>query len=501
MSGVQRTAVNSMIACVSVPALPLQLVLAENPDWVEDPVVVVEEDKPLASILWVNRQAQALAIRRGMRFREAKSMTSRLRAQTVPDLALTRANERILQVLLRVSPKVEPSERWSGIFWVDPAGLQRLFGTSQQWVDRVLLELQKFSFQGSVVLGFSRYATFALARSSSGAHVMPSREKEQNWAHKISLQRLNLDPRLLEEMMVLGVRTLGDLKRLPRADLRLRYGEEAEALHRLITDQSWVPLKGKLPVQSICEEIEVNPPDDNITRLIFGMKRVVHRVVERLNKRCEAVAVIRVKLFLEHKESLEESIETAHPTLDVVQLVDLLRLRFSKRKLSSRVHHIRIVAESVRVHLRQAALWQAKKGNAEAASRGLARVKAIWGSTAVTRMVLQKGILPEARFRGSPIVVVQCPEAFWEAEKSRPRVRRMLLLPTLLPEIPKYEPERWLGHHGAVEQMWGPYRINGGWWAKRVTRDYYFIETKMGEVLWVYYDGVRRRWFLQGITE
>ena len=46
--------------------------------------------------------------------------------------------------------------------------------------------------------------------------------------------------------------------------------------------------------------------------------------------------------------------------------------------------------------------------------------------------------------------------------------------------------------------MYGPYRISGGWWVREVCRDYYFVETSRGRILWVYRDGPRKRWFLHG---
>jgi len=46
--------------------------------------------------------------------------------------------------------------------------------------------------------------------------------------------------------------------------------------------------------------------------------------------------------------------------------------------------------------------------------------------------------------------------------------------------------------------MIGPYVVSGGWWARPVHREYHFAETLRGDLLWVYYDRQRRRWFLQG---
>src|SRR6185503_11485222 len=45
------------IACVDVPALPLQLVLREHPAWRDDPVVVVVDDRPQSRTLWLNLAA------------------------------------------------------------------------------------------------------------------------------------------------------------------------------------------------------------------------------------------------------------------------------------------------------------------------------------------------------------------------------------------------------------------------------------------------------------
>ena len=46
------------LACVNVPALPLQLLLQRHPEWRGAPVAVVAEDKAQGRILWVNAHAR-----------------------------------------------------------------------------------------------------------------------------------------------------------------------------------------------------------------------------------------------------------------------------------------------------------------------------------------------------------------------------------------------------------------------------------------------------------
>ena len=80
-------------------------------------------------------------------------------------------------------------------------------------------------------------------------------------------------------------------------------------------------------------------------------------------------------------------------------------------------------------------------------------------------------------------------------------MRRVFRSPLPLPAMPNHEPEAWLGRHGSVEHMHGPYRTAGGWWVRRRERDYYFVETQKGEILWLFYDRPRRRWFLHGVVD
>jgi protein ImuB len=51
-----------------------------------------------------------------------------------------------------------------------------------------------------------------------------------------------------------------------------------------------------------------------------------------------------------------------------------------------------------------------------------------------------------------------------------------------------------------VDQV-GPYVISGGWWVHPIHREYYFVRARRGDVLWIYYDRQRQRWFLQGTVE
>ncbi|MDP7640334.1 MAG: DNA polymerase Y family protein, partial [Candidatus Hydrogenedentes bacterium] len=70
-----------------------------------------------------------------------------------------------------------------------------------------------------------------------------------------------------------------------------------------------------------------------------------------------------------------------------------------------------------------------------------------------------------------------------------------------LPPRARHEPDGWLIAgiaDGPVEESIGPHIVSGGWWRKEIERAYYYVRTRKGRWLWIYYDQKRRRWFLQG---
>src|SRR4030095_12070384 len=71
--GVMRSFAMVRLACVDLPAFPLQLLFRRHPEGVAHPPAVGGKDKPQGLILWVNEKGRQLGVLPGLRYAAALS--------------------------------------------------------------------------------------------------------------------------------------------------------------------------------------------------------------------------------------------------------------------------------------------------------------------------------------------------------------------------------------------------------------------------------------------
>jgi protein ImuB len=490
------------LACVAVPAFPLQLVLRAHPEWKDDPVVVVEDDRPLARVLWANRPARAEGIGPGLRFTAAQSLLARLRGVPVADVDTDSARGEVFRLLLSFSPRVEPAPEGGGVFWLDPRGLGRLYPGPDSWAARIHSDLAARSLAASVVLGWRRACLLAVARAGARPRVLRVPEEEAREADDVPLGALELPPDLRRELHALGVTTFGEFRRLPERGITSRFGMEALALHRFAAGKDWTPLRAALPERPVRAEVAVDPPDDDRNRLLFAVKGALHGLADALRKERRGIQAMEITLDLDHAPAHHERIETAAPGLDVVRLTDLVRLRLSATELAAAVERMEITVETRRLTPAQLAVLDTPpRRDPAAAAEAIARVKAAYGRESVAVARLADAHLPEARVRWEPVSAVPEPRPPLAPDGPLPLLRTLLPVPLPLPDLPRHERESWLGKLGAVEAMHGPDRLESRWWDRPAQRDYFLVETRTGAILWIFHDRARRSWHLHGFVD
>jgi protein ImuB len=501
------------IACLDLPALPLQLVWRDEPAWRSLPVAVIDEDRPQGQVRWACERARAGGVLAGQRYAHALSLCAGLRARVVPEAQIEAAIAALRTALHAVSPAVEPGA--PGTLWLDGSGLHHVFpdpprqpaGTA--WGAAIARAAAALALRGAVVVGFSRFATYALARAwQRGVHVMIDPEAERAAARDVPLARLEVAPRLRDALARLGVVTVGQLVRLPAGGILERFGADAHRLYQLAAGERWDPLVPVAPPERLEERVLLDEDDDDLDRLLFAARPALDRLLARLAAQARAVTALHVELTLRravgHTALRVEQIKPAAPTLDGRALTRLVHLRLQGAPPATPVHALRLWADAVAATREQLALFAAKpRRDLRAAAEAIARLRAELGDDAVVRPVLREGHLPEASFGWEPVTHLV-------PARPRPRAvlplqRRVFVRPRPLPpQLHQVRDDGWLLsglEQGPVVSIVGPYIISGGWWATALHREYHFAELRRGDLLWVYYDRLRRRWLWHGAIE
>jgi len=521
-----------------------------RPEWRVLPTVVVDEDKPQGKVLWANAAAIAAGVLPGYRYALALSLIAGLRACEVSGIEIQAATQEIKALLWRFSPAVELGEE-AGVFWLDASGLGRLFASLETWANGLRQQLLALGFSAHVVVGFSRFGTYAAARAGREQSVFASEAEERDSVARVPLACLDIEPEFRDVLAKLGVHTIEALLRLPVTGLLTRFGKTAERLHALAAG-AFAPLEPVSWSVPLSEKALLDDAESDTTRLLFVIKRLLDALLTKLVCRGEALASLTLSFKLDRKRGqLElEALRPALPTLDVVQWMDLVRLRMETLSLEGGIVEVELDGQGLPTSAEQlSAFAEQPLRDLAAAKRAIARLRAEFGEGAVVRAVLCAGHLPEARFAWQPVEDVQLPtaqtlavppppmllpalacpartlfsgepcpahpmfmgepdtahplsagESAVESLGRRPLIRRIYSRPELLSAPGRQlRNDGWLirgAQHGPVTHTSEPCVVVGGWWLREVQREYQFILTRRGELLWVYQDKRRRRWLL-----
>lgn len=495
------------LACVDLPAFPLQLLLREHPDWSAFPSAVVEKDQPRGKILWVSETAREKGILPGQRYAEGLSLASTLRAGVISDEQLRAARDELAERLRRFSPDVEPGD--PGVFWLSGAGLKGLFASATAWGKAIRGGLTTDGFHVCVAVGFTRFGTYALSRLNQPMLVMRDAAAEKSAALDVPLDRLDLDPALRDFLHQLGVLRLGQYLGLPPAGLLQRFGPDAMKLHQLASGSRWDPMQPVSPVQPVEARVLLDEPETDVERLLFLVRGALHQVLLQLAMKHHVLTSVWLDFKLDSPASearpvKHEVLQPAEPTLDERVLMRLIHLRLESSPPPTGVRELAVGAVSVEAKAGQLALFFEKpRRDLSGAPEAFAQLRADFGNDAIRKAVLRDAHLPEAQFgweRFEKLVVPQ--------PKDRPRqlIRRVESAPKpFTPRRHALRDDGWVLaglEEGAVDKLHGPYLLSGGWWrGAEAHREYVFVETRSGKCLWLYWDRKRRRWYQQGAVE
>jgi protein ImuB len=500
-------------ACLVLADLPLAAALRAEPELAAKRVAIVEQRERKA------RAPQSpiivAGLYRGLTVAQARAVEPDLLVRAFSLEGMRSAEQALLDVATSVSPRVMYAA--AGLVFVDLAGTQALFPTERGLLTALETRLADVGFAmggasgARLGIGPTRTAAELAARHREGGRILRA-EEAASFLVPLPLDLLDPPTELADRLTRWGVRTLGQLARMPRAALGARLGEAGVRLARRANGEDLAPFRPHPPPQRFEESAESDWAIANLEPLAFFLRAVLERLAARVRLRGLALRRLRIELSLESGASTARELGLAAPTCETHVLLALARLALEREPPPEGVLALCAIATPDSVETAQLDLFLPPLPSPGELAVTIARIESLCGSGQVGAPQVADTHRLDAAVLAEFKLAHEERRARAHETTGEPPAQGLLALRALRParparvhggDSPVYVSVQGLASEGGrVLELAGPWRLFGEWWGEeRFARDYWDVELSDGGVYRIYHNLPDDSWYVDGIYD
>ena len=495
----------------------------------EGPLALIQSQQGGQRLVSVDRAAADEGLTPGMLLTDARALVPHLKSLSADPAADAEALVKLAQWLTRYTP-------WVGLdgndgLTLDVSGVAHLFGGEAALIADLVDRLGALGITGRTALAPSAAAAAALARFG------PSRCRIENdgaalrrAVDPLPVSALRFNPALTENWRHLGLLTIGQLRRLPRAALARRYG--ANLLDRLdeIYARNAPPLAPLQPLSDYHVRLAFAEPISESAAIVTALTRLSRALAEMLARDHKGARKLAARLYRVDGAVQNLIVGLARASREADHLMHLFAEKLEQAHCDSDAGFGYDAIALTAIKVEDLAPIEAELK--PAAPRGGLKFQGVddlgslvdrlgnrLGLERIGQMVPRESHIPETAFMFRSVAKNGFAQDHanydWRVSErqERPRPLRLFGAPEpieVVAEVPDGPPARfrWRRAWHEVVAAEGPERIEAPWWNEEESggrvRDYFRVEDKAGLRFWLFRAGLYRdtampRWFLHGL--
>jgi protein ImuB len=272
------------------------------------------------------------------------------------------------------------------------------------------------------------------------------------------------DGELLQTLRAMGVTSLSELMRLPRAGLARRLNPGVVQELDIALARQPAPRRAFVPRECFRERCDFETEIEHVAYLEKALEPLIERCAQFLLKRQAGVQALQLRLKHRAVPVTRVQLGLASITSDHRRLTDVLRQKLTRLELKAPVRGMELISGSLRglsASSLDAFAGLTRAGSRDSAPQLVERLRARLGEEAVYGVCLIAEHRPEAAWRRVHELRLSAAPKVAEGMIDQGMPRPIWLLNEPLPLA-------------KPELLQGPERIESGWWdGKGVARDYY----------------------------
>ena len=445
----------------------------------------------------------------------------------------------LLGVASDFSPRVETcGEREVTL---DLGGLTRLFGDAKTIAGELRRTAADRGLRVRIAIAGTRAAARLLVRDRAGITIVESGD-EPAALEELRIELLEIfEPRTHEPpanprthepanprtatLRRWGLRTLGDLARLPPDEVAARLGQDGVEWQRLARGDDPAPLVPSVPEERFEQAMDLEWPIEGLEPLSFVLARLMEPLSAHLERRDRGAAVLHVRLHLVTREVHERSLQLPAPMRDARTLRTLALLDLESHPPAAAIDRVVVAVDPTPGRVIQFSLLTRPLPSPEQLSTLMARLTALMGEdrcgSAVTVDSWQPGAFEMKAFSpGSGIGDPGSAENPQNPQNLRipdpgSRIPSVALRRFRFPVAARVRVDRGVPirvmtdrrglNGGKVEAYAGPWRASGGWWiderVKSWEHDEWDVTLSDGATYRIFRERDTDAWFIEGVVD
>ncbi len=464
----------------------------------DEPLATVEAVRGVRRLVSVCAAAESAGLHPGQPLTQARALYPSVTIAEATPAEDAAALAALAQWCTRATPLAAPAP--PDTLWLDIAGCAYLFGGEARLAEDLATRMERWGLRARWAIAGTTGASYALARQAHTA-IVPSGQEAAALA-TLPIESLRLETAAATGLRRLGLKTIGALVRLPRAELAARFGKAVllrlDQAHGAVTETIlWPP-----PPPDWTERERFAEPilttEACLTVLDLLARRLCDRLAaQRLGGRQFIAAFQRVDGSVQQR-----AIATALPVRDPAYLLRLLAETLDGLDPGFGIEAVSLAAPAIEASdSQQQDFTRAGASGQQKLAQLIDTLTNRLRPHRLFRYAPRDSYIPERAVQTAPPLQ---DGIVWQDDPSSPRPIRLLHRPepievtALLPDDPPVQ-FRWRGALHRVHAATGPERIAAEWWTTQEggTRDYYQVEDAAGARYWMFRNDAA--WFVHGL--
>ncbi|MBM3219814.1 MAG: DNA polymerase IV [Candidatus Rokubacteria bacterium] len=319
----------------------------DRPELRGQPVIVGGEPGGRGVVSAASYEARVYGVRSAMPISQASRLCPHGHFLRVDMAKYQRVSAEIMTILDAFSPLVEPISVDEA--FVDLTGTESLFGPPVEAVRKIKARIREATqLTASAGLAPNKFLAKIASdlKKPDGLVVVPA-GGEAAFLAPLPIGRLwGVGKVMAEALSGLGITTIGQLQRMPRAVLVRRFGDHGADLHDLAFGRDERPVEPDTAAKSMGAEETFESDCRDPARLATVLREQAERVARELRESSVAAARITLKLRFSDFHTITRAV-TGDPTQDGLELYRRARSLLDREHLDQPVRLIGISASTL----------------------------------------------------------------------------------------------------------------------------------------------------------